>query len=70
MLGPSSSPCSRTRTPTFGSELRDSLLGYDQQGDPSPAWVEGFIEGAKEAWADVRDKCDNPPGLGSQWDRP
>ena len=38
------------------SDLRESLLGCDQHDDPSPAWVEGFLQGAKEAWAEVRAK--------------
>jgi hypothetical protein len=40
------------------SDLRVSLFGYggEDHDDPSPAWVEGFLEGAKEAWAEVRVK--------------
>ena len=40
------------------SDLRVSMFGYggEDHDDPSPAWVEGFLQGAKEAWAEVRAK--------------
>jgi hypothetical protein len=37
-------------------ELQGWLLGDDEDDAPSPAWVEGFVAGAKEVWAEIGDK--------------
>jgi hypothetical protein len=41
----------------LGSLVRsDELYRYDRDHAPSLSWIKGFIEGAKEAWAEVKDK--------------